>query len=789
MAASLQPTDETLQFPLKDWRTQLALSSETIREAPLLIMLARTGEFEGLIDYISFPDSNLRDRLGGALQDLENTVLASEYQDGLESRIVLQTDGETIFLEDKGDAFARASFMRALRDEISVALQTQAASIRIVLASSALLGMQEMGSSFVDHLVGILEEIEVVSATTHPMLTFHIHPDTDPKLRYAFSSWLTMAAAVIPDIPTFKAPEQTVKSATSARNSESEEQFKTDTPGFHSDRAVQSRANDDLGRAAVADAIAKSVREVWPDHMHHKRPFAVHLAGRWGSGKSSVLSFLRENLEAGKNPGTGEDQEKWLVVDFNAWLRQDEGTPWWAIMNAVVAGAQEKLPVYSARAVTRPFRRWLWLQGKGLRWLVPLAFVSLVCLFFLFERVTNTTAPGPSQTYTETKTYTKDEGAQDFAPIDGQAPLVEDAQLTTKIVTTQTEEKAATSVWKGLWDDAKTLIAVLVAFFGTIGSVFGIVSSVRQRQAETAKALTELNTDPNAPLQKRFQKVVRDAKRPVAIFIDDLDRCDAAYVVDLLETFQTVYAKVPVLYVVAADRDWIVSAYGQVYKDFSADISRPGLPIGHLFVEKIFQLSVPLPNLGDEDRNKLLRVLLDLPAEKVTGDTDATAYLDRVKASGGDIVENNQILAEAKATLTPAASKQVARAAYATLTSKRGQKAVKHALSPYVKLMDPNPRSLKRLINDYTFRQGHLYLSQEEVEPKSLIHWSILSLRFPYAAREIAADKKLRTGAEQKKWDAANKDMAHTPFFADPLVAKLSEGIDPKDLERLRTLS
>ncbi|MEM1235572.1 MAG: P-loop NTPase fold protein [Pseudomonadota bacterium] len=792
------------------------VTSDPVEPMPLLFLIAETSEFESAIDGLSGNVSALRQRLYDAARQRLEDPSRTDLGNGFETFVVRQMQGDIAFVEDVQRALFAHTGMRDVGHALNRLIERHAHSENIVIALSfkATSMAWEYEDEFADELRRIFQTIETRSLLATTKLIFHIHPNTLPEAREDLQKIISNALSELPKVP----PRMVDVSETSGNEGEGGLGSGPSTKGgpdpsgppnasgksgvgglgtpprtepvkFHSDRAVASREDDDIGRAAVADSIAKSVREVWPDHVDdYKRPFAVHLAGRWGSGKSSVLTFLREALESGTAPD-GSDQEKWLVVDFNAWLRQDEGTAWWAMMNAVVAGAQTGLPPITRNFLRRRYRRWLWLNGTGFRWWAPLGILSLVCLFVLFERATNPATPGPDTTYTETRTFTTTDTEQEFTPRDGAAPIIEGAELTTKVETTRTEERQEEGFWASIWRDAKTLIPILVAFFGTLGSIFGIIATVRQKQADTANTLTELNTDPAAPLQEQFKRVVEDAGRPVAIFIDDLDRCDAPYVVDLLETFQTIYAKVPVLYVVAADRDWIVSAYGQVYKDFGPDISRPGLPLGYLFVEKIFQLSVPLPDLGPDDRETLLDKLLGDTGEEEPSAPEETAVFEAQLADGfGDLETTRSVLASAKEALPRQDYAKVARLAYDEIQSEAGQRSVKHALSDFTHLMDPNPRSLKRLINDYTFRQGYLFLSGENVPVASLIHWSILSLRFPYAAREIARSPDLLDDRARNDWDKKNEKAPHTPFFADPLITVLCDGIPLHDLERLRTL-
>ena len=563
----------------------------------------------------------------------------------------------------------------------------------------------------------------------------------------------------------------------------------TAAPGFKPDRPVETRKGDDLGRTAIADAIAKSVREVWDHHETKRRPFAVHLAGRWGSGKSSVLSFLKEALTSGKAIENGKEVtvEKWLVVDFNAWRRQDEGTPWWALMNAVVAGAKSDLPAIRGKHVSRGHRLWLWRRGTGFQWWPVAAILALIAVFVLIEQTTQPT-PKERTPYLEVTTYTETLEDQTFPDGDeafadnGQPPVIEGATSQRKVTVTNDQTGTVGSGSRSLWEEISTFAAVIVAFFGTLGSIYGVVKTVGRKQSDTADALLQLEPDATAPLQDRFQRVIKDIGRPVAIFVDDLDRCDASYVVELLETFQTIYADVPVLYVVAADRDWIVSAYGQVYKDFSPDISKPGQPLGHLFVEKIFQLSVSLPDLGNVDRDQLLDALLGDAEPQVPAD-DAI-YISQIQDSAGDI---DQLTSIVKAAKSAGAGPRVGQAAFAALQTDEAQEAIGHVLRDYTDVMDPNPRALKRLLNDYTYRQGFLLLAGEEVPSEPLIHWSILNQRFPYAASEIADDPDLLEKPNRTAWDKATK-KSHTPYFAHEDIDTLTDGITKEHLERLTTL-
>jgi hypothetical protein len=103
---------------------------------------------------------------------------------------------------------------------------------------------------------------------------------------------------------------------------------------------------------------------------------------------------------------------------------------------------------------------------------------------------------------------------------------------------------------------------------------------------------------------------------PVCIFIDDLDRCRAEYVVELLAGIQTAFRHNRVFYVVAADRGWIRASFEASYDKFAKSVGSVGQPLGYLFLEKIFQLSMPLPGMGKDIREKYIKWLLKKPASQ-----------------------------------------------------------------------------------------------------------------------------------------------------------------------------
>ncbi|MEO0831449.1 MAG: P-loop NTPase fold protein, partial [Pseudomonadota bacterium] len=370
-----------------------------------------------------------------------------------------------------------------------------------------------------------------------------------------------------------------------------------DLTPFLSDAAAPSLDADALDRAAIARAVAEKVRQVWPNHYQpggSGSPFIVHLSGRWGSGKSSILSFLRDILQK-------EHREPWVVVHYNAWSKSQAGHAWWSMFNALIKQASPQLdPV---RRIRLRLSDWWWRFRVGRQSLILtlLVLATLGLGLFALDQL----RPAEPQA----SDYGPQPPIEDTVIVIEQVTPLEDGSGTRTETTTLTNEPPPEPDTGGLPQDFWALIALVGSGLTTLVAIINGVSFLRGRSAKTERTMHVLDGDHTGPMKDRFRKSIRVIGRPVAFCIDDLDRCDADYVVELLQVLQTVYAEVPVLYVIAADRDWLVSAYGQSYQAFDKDLKQPGQSLGDLFLEKIFQLSVTVPDLSPLDKERYIAAL------------------------------------------------------------------------------------------------------------------------------------------------------------------------------------
>ncbi|HKV13261.1 MAG TPA: P-loop NTPase fold protein [Thermoanaerobaculia bacterium] len=459
--------------------------------------------------------------------------------------------------------------------------------------------------------------------------------------------------------------------------------------------------------------------------------FAIHIHGPWGAGKTSVLNFMREKLES-------TDMGQWVVIDFNAWRHQRIRPPWWSLIRQVYQQALTALKRQKdPRAVRR--LRWRWLIWRVRADWLPTVLAGLaILLIVLFVG----------------------------------AALFGWAEATPA---EQKEPQWAKTVDIGL----KVITTLLAAWAGVLA--FG--RSMLFGSARAAQSYMDLAQDPMGPIATLFEKLVGAVGRPLVIFIDDLDRCEGDYVVELLEGVQVLFRRAQATYVVAADKDWIRVSFEKKYSDFTASISEPGRPLGYLFLDKLFQISATLPQLSPTLREGYWEHLLKI------GVTAATAEEETRKAEANA----EQLL---KRDMTPEAMERVIEEYQNDPVQQQGLRAVAakristqtaerrraHFLQDLAGLLEPNPRAMKRLINAYGIHQAVNFLEGRRVDPDALALWTIIEMRWPLLAECLADSPDLvsQIGRKTKPQDSRIPEGLRDLFMSS-LVQKVvkGEGVEP----------
>jgi hypothetical protein len=467
-----------------------------------------------------------------------------------------------------------------------------------------------------------------------------------------------------------------------------------DAVPMHPDHPLDQLEQDRLGRTAFARFLARRISAV----SQQEGSYAVHLYGPWGAGKSTVLRFLAQALNEGNGGASGPGTPKpgqWLVVEFNAWRHQHLHPPWWALLDAVFWRTQHRLSLWERVCEYG----WRFSAGRGV-WLVSLAILIAV------------------------------------------------AWLLALVVLPWVQAESAQAVPLAALEVVGKLGALAVTLWG-IASAVG--RSLLDGSAEAARSYLSATRNPMDSIKGRFTRLI-DRLKPdrVAIFIDDLDRCRSAYVVELLEGIQTLFRDAPVVYVVAADQRWLNACYEEVYQSMRPCVHAPGKSLGTLFLEKLFQLSTPVPAVPPQLREAYWHDLIGVRAEaqepagetieqgdpKEIGETDDEATLLRRLGEVQDPVRSQAI--RERIVVRLAAPEVVAR--------------TEHALKPFAPLLEPNPRAMKRLVNAYSTNRALALLAHLHIDREPLVRWTILSLRWPRLADALAehperVEGKQETGA------------------------------------------
>jgi hypothetical protein len=399
--------------------------------------------------------------------------------------------------------------------------------------------------------------------------------------------------------------------------------------------------------------------------------FSIHVYGPWGSGKSTLLNFIHGELE--KN---GE----WLVADFNAWRHQHIDLPWWSLMESVFQQTKQALNW------RKRLREYWWKFNTGrMHYLIALIGLTWILVWFVFPNL-----------------YIFENKSETF--------------------------KFWTSTAEGV---GKILAAVLTIW----GIIVAFSRSLLFGSTKAAQSYLELTHDPMDGIKKRFKTLIQRLKpKRVAIFIDDLDRCQSKYAVQLLEGIQTLFREAPVIFVIAADFQWLNACYEEIYDKLKPFVCQPGKELGILFLEKAFQFSTPVPSIPKELKEMYWQTLIRVTPQE--GEDVILAARKKAKERMAGALSEGSVIRLINDSLNSAFHEQraIREEAVIRLAAPEIVTRTEHALKPFVAYLEPNPRSMKRLVNAYSINRALATLSHIEIERDRLALWTILSLRWPVLA-------------------------------------------------------
>jgi len=247
-------------------------------------------------------------------------------------------------------------------------------------------------------------------------------------------------------------------------------------------------------------------------------------------------------------------------------------------------------------------------------------------------------------------------------------------------------------------DLAKTATAVLAAVATLWAGALVAGRFLLWESARGAKLFEQSNTNPMQEVADHFAWLLRRVGRPVVFLIDDLDRCAEGYVVELLDAVQTLLRDAPrrvlredtrgfeTYFVIAADGAWIRTSYEVTYQTFASAVAEPGRPLGYLFLDKLFQLTVPVPALSAQAQAAYLKALLHTIA--ATTEPAVQAEVQVVRKNVQESTSEGQVV-EALRQASPSVRHLVAEAAVDRLSAPEVEATTEHALQRFAPLADP----------------------------------------------------------------------------------------------------
>ena len=300
------------------------------------------------------------------------------------------------------------------------------------------------------------------------------------------------------------------------------------------------------------------------------------------------------------------------------------------------------------------------------------------------------------------------------------------------------------------WGPNVSAVVALTVALGTFSA--GMLAASRFLLWDTARGarlFEQHQENPMGDVAAHFSWLLMHSDKPVAFFIDDLDRCPKAYVVEFLDTIQTLIRGTSLrtnpqkaaYFVLAADGAWLRRSYEDTYSSFADCVAEPGRPLGYLFLDKFFQLSVPMPTLVGQAQRRYLDHMLHLDSSDMAIGSESST-----KRSTTDVRQQPESVIHDR--LRQFAEGR-SRRAVESLTNPALQKETEHALRKFASLLGHNPRSVKKFINTFSVLRSVRTLEENFIQSQTLALWALLLVRWPELADHLQAHPEAVAGITQ----------------------------------------
>lgn len=266
------------------------------------------------------------------------------------------------------------------------------------------------------------------------------------------------------------------------------------------------------------------------------------------------------------------------------------------------------------------------------------------------------------------------------------------------------------------------------------------------------RQLSDLIEGQNAECLKPGKSPEGQVINRIVLYIDDLDRCDAERVVQVLQAVHLLLAFPLFVVVVAVDSRWLAEALEQHYPALAGADGGANHATPADYLEKIFQVPFWVDPLADEGRRAMLRGLLQ---DSVQGDT---YYEGDDPGLPADPLEFQQ--AERNLVSEMFSGRGAVRHKIEALTM---TSLDLHMLEELAPLVGTTPRSIKRFVNVFQLlcvlpvpddQAGAIYRQRVAL---------LLALAEGLPALDAAIQERIRTNPEEVLRDAVEAVASRVP--------------------------
>jgi putative sterol carrier protein len=537
-------------------------------------------------------------------------------------------------------------------------------------------------------------------------------------------------------------------------------------PSSSSDQPTQ---DDKLGFEPYVRALASFLT-----HAQTRGPLAVSIEGEWGSGKSSFMLQLEEEL-LGRSEEADPGRPRPLIVRFNAWRHEKEDALWAAFALHFTREISSQQPfLHRSWCHIRLFvRRFGWWEG----W--PQAARAL--LFSLLFAIVAIALPVATYRHgwrsVSQLAYFLVPNSDAKSSVEAKPPQIPLARGASTRQPEESQAEDAATKWnefqqrllKGLLASGGFLgyATVLILLWDKLSKYFTNPFEIDlKRYLETPNYKDRVSFVES--FHEDFSKVVAALapNRTIFVFIDDLDRCEVPRAADLMQALNLMISENPqLIFILGMDREkvaaglavknekslpYLLSLQSSRVQPTADSIAHRGLEYGYEFIEKFIQIAFLVPRATSAQLDQMVRSLSQPPSV--------------APASGGFVQSLRRWWSGRQASAISAPRSRNGRMSQREAAEKRRERialraaddseTIRTIVQRLAPALDYNPRRLKQFVNLFRLRvfiaaETGLFdpseglLPGQELTLQQLGKFTALLLRWPLLVSELDQEPTL----------------------------------------------